>query len=257
MPTASQNGGLKTRKSNIFFLNLSKRVALVFIIGFACVVVLDTTIVKYITYSGTSIPSISNIVFFVALTSAFVIMGILLLNTVKRVLLDSTEKLSIFRYFYTGAFVVYIFNVGIILSIIFQMILENKYSVILLQTITILSHFSALIFLLSLVIIFIGWLRSKRNYMIILYVISLLSIISTIIVSFCYLEMFLLRSSHDSIGSYPVSSYVGSFYSTPFAQSLSGSFTILSVVSFLVMWAATMILLGQYRHKLGRVSISY
>lgn len=77
------------------------------------------------------------------------------------------------RYCHSIIIATLILTVAIILIIIFQMILLNKYSLILLRVQTYLSHLSPLIFLSFLIFLFESWLNSKRNYIIVLYTISL------------------------------------------------------------------------------------
>jgi hypothetical protein len=81
-----------------------------------------------------------------------------------------------------------ILTVAIILIIIFQMLFLNKYSLILLQVQTYLSHISALVFLSFLVFLFESWLLTsrKRNYVIILYTIGRIKYFSLMSIPLLY-----------------------------------------------------------------------
>jgi hypothetical protein len=146
-------------------------------------------------------------------------------------------------------------TVAIILIIVFQMILLNKYSLILLRLQTYLSHISALVFLLFLVFLFAGWLlTSKRNYIIMLYTISFALASVNLGVSLIYLDSYLSSAHLPDVKPYPIVSYVTNFPLLPsFTESSSMAFDALSVASFLLMWIATAILLSQYRYKMGRI----
>src|SRR5215213_4074272 len=127
-------------------------------------------------------------------------------------------------------------------------------SLILLQVQTYLSHISALVFLSILVFLFSGWLlTSKRNYVIILYIISFTLASINLVVSLIYLDSYFSISGLPDVKPYPITSYVINQLGLPFSESLTIIFDALSLSSFLVMWIATAIFLSQYRHKMGRI----
>lgn len=69
------------------------------------------------------------------------------------------------RYFQLMIGATLILTIAIISIIIFQMLVLNKYSLLLLRIQIYLSHLSAIVFLSFLVFLFVGWLsNSKRNY---------------------------------------------------------------------------------------------
>ena len=158
------------------------------------------------------------------------------------------------RYFHRIISATQILTVAVILIIIFQMLILNKYSLILLRLQTYLSHISALVFLSFLVFLFAGWLlTSKRNYVILLYAISFALASVNLVVSLIYLDSYFFISGLPDIIPYPITSYVTNFGGLPFTESLSIIFDALSLSSFLLMWIATAIFLSQYRHKMGRI----
>ena len=82
----------------------------------------------------------------------------------------------------------------------YSFLLSYLSSLILLNVQVYLSHFSALIFL-SFLVLFSGWLTSKRNYVIILYTISFLLASVSLIISLIYLD------SYFSISGLPDNCY--------------------------------------------------
>ena len=117
---------------------------------------------------------------------------------------------------------------------------------------TYLTHVSALLFLIFLVSTFVGWLKSRRNYLIMLYAISFSLISFNIFISMIYLEYQYTFTNSPFRKPYPISSYVTRQEITPWSESLATTFDILSLSSFFIIWVATVILLSQYRYKLGR-----
>lgn len=231
---------------------LTKRVSLIFILVFTAVAVIDLTAVNFFTYSGVELPTSANITLFVIFSATFAISSILLLNSVRKLISKSNGLPSKLKRFQVIIFATQILMVAIILVIVLQMLIMNKYSLLLLQGSTYLTHISALLFLIFLVSIFVGWLKSRRNYIIMLYTISFSLISFNVFISMIYLEYQYTFTNSPLRKPYPVSSYVTRQEITPWSESLATTFDVLSLSSFFVIWVATVILLSQYRFKLGR-----
>ena len=237
-----------------FSLELNRKLSITFILTFTTIVIFDSTIVKFTTYSDTSFPSTINFWIFITF---YIIYGLgtnILLNSVK-----NSDPMSFYKprlkikYFYYIIFAIQTSILWIILMIILQMIFVHKYSILLLNAVTQISHLSALLFLIMLVFMFIGWLRSKRNYVVLLYTIAFSLIASSILVSFISLEHHFSRTLVTDIRYFPITFFVTQFTPSQWSESLSMIFEILSFSSFLAMWIATVTLLYQYRYKLGRM----
>jgi hypothetical protein len=239
--------------------NLTKKTALILILIFTTTVVLDSTIVKFSAYSGVEFPPSLNVAIFVIFYIIFVTSSIMLLNSVRKNMSRYAYKLAAplsVRYFHGIIYATQVLTVAIVLMIIFQMILLNKYSLILLEAQTYLSHLSALVFLSFLVFLFVGWLTSKRNYVIMLYIISFSLVSVNLVVSLIYiiyLQSYFSFSNLPDVKPYPFILYTSNLPASPFTESLSTAFDALSVSSFLLMWIATAIFLSQYRYKMGRI----
>jgi hypothetical protein len=236
-------------------LTLSKKTSLIFILIFTTVIVFDSTIVDFSSYSGVRLPTWLNLAIFVMFSIIFVVSSTMLLNSVRKSISTDTYKPAPLglRYFHGIISATQILTVAIILIIIFQMLILNKYSLILLRAQTYLSHISALVFLSFLVFLFAGWLTSKRNYIIILYTISFSLASINLVVSLIYLDSYFFISGLPDVKPYPITAYVTNQPGLPFTESLSIAFDALSLSSFLLMWIATAIFLSQYRHKMGRI----
>jgi hypothetical protein len=237
-----------------FAYSLDKKVSIIFILTFTIISIIDSTIVKFITFSGNEIPTASYIAIFILFSIIFGIGSIMLLTSLRKNSSNSIYKQSLsVRYFHAIAFSSQLLTIGIILTIILQMIFLSKYNLILLVVSTYLTHITAILFLLFLVYVFVGWLRSKRNYTIALYMISFILISVSIVVSAIYLEYFYSRSYSMDRKPFPIQSFVIRQEVTPFSESLSTVFDVVYLSSFIAIWMATIALLHQYRYKVGRI----
>ena len=183
-------------------------------------------------YSGVEYPSRFNIAIFVFFFIIFVISSIwYLLNSVRKLLNNYGYKpvQHGFRYFYWTICITQVCTIAIILTIILQMLLLNTYSLALLNAQTYTSHLVAMVFLSVLVILFGGWLTSKRNYVVILYTIAFSLAIANLVVSLIYYETYFSFSVLPDITSYPISAYVANLPGSSITESLSMVFDALGV----------------------------
>ena len=159
------------------------------------------------------------------------------------------------KYFHWFILYSQILTLCIILTTILQMILVNKYNIVLLRVETYLAYISTLVFLILLVFIFIGWAKSKRNHMIILFSISFSLLAINIAISLLYLDSYISRaiSIYSDIKPYNIAIFVTNFAVLALNQKLAIVYDIVSILSFSFMWIATAILLSHYRYKLGRI----
>jgi hypothetical protein len=239
-------------------LKLTKKNSLIFILIFTGIVIFDSTIVKFSSYSGVQPSNQLNYAIFVIFCAIFAAAGTMLTNSVRKSIpsnpSDSVPPPLAVSYFHVMITTILIMTVAIILMIILEMILLNNYSLILLRVQTYLSHLSPLIFLSFLIFLFGSWLNSKRNYIIVLYTISFSLVSVNLVISLIYLESYFSSSAAlPEVRPYPIVSYVTNSPAPSSAELLSTAFDALSVSSFLLMWIATAILLSQYRHKMGRI----
>ena len=174
-------------------------------------------------------------------------------RSVKTVTSKTTYKLpKNLRKFHYVIFGTQILTIGLISVTIFQIITFNKYHILLLHVVTYISHISALVFAIPLVFILAKWFKTRRNYLILLYIITFSLVSANIVVSLTYYEQILLRSRAMEIRPYSIPTYVQSFFSMPADESLSAVYNFIFILSFLVIWVATMALLNQYKYRLGK-----
>ena len=238
----------------IFTFDLNKKISFIFILVIVSIIIIDSTIVEFYSFSGLRASSAVNVVIFIAFSIVFAFSGILLVNCVKTITSKTTYKLpKNLRNFHFIIFGTQILTIGLISIIIFQIIANNKYHILLLHLVTYISHFSALVFAIPLIVILVKWFKSRRNYIILLYIISFSLVSANILVSLIYYEKILLRSYFPEIRPYRIPIYVSAFFSTPIEESLSTAYNIIFILSFLVIWIATMALLNQYKYRLGKI----
>jgi len=236
-----------------FKFDLNKKISFIFILIITSVIIIDSTIVEFYSFSGVRTSSTINVVIFIAFSIVFTFSGILLVTCVKTITSKTTyrlpKNLRKFNYIILGT---QILTIGLISVTIFQIIALNKYHILLLHLVTYISHVSALVFAIPLVFILAKWFKSRRNYIILLYIITFSLVSVNIVVSLAYYEQILSRSYVTEIKPYRISTNVTAFYSKPIDELLSSLYNVIFILSFLVIWIATMALLNQYKYRLGK-----
>ncbi len=234
--------------------NLTKKSSLIFILVITSIIIIDSTIVEFYTFSGARTSSSVNIVIFIAFSIIFAFTSILLITCVKTITSKSTYRLpKNLRNFHYPIFGTQILTISLISITIFQIIAFNKYHILLLQAVTYASHISALIFAIPLVFMLAKWFKSRRNYIVFLYIITFSLVSTNIVISLIYYEKILSRAFAIEIKPHRISNSVMSFNAVPDEESLSLVYNVIFILSFLVIWVATMALLNQYKYRLGKI----
>ena len=243
------------KKFVTYFSFPNKKISIIFILTFIIISVLDSTIFKLASYAEFYLSVLSHIEIFLVFSVIFALISIILQHMAKKNA-ESYFTLTInMKYFNWLCFYSQMLILCIILTIIIQMIISNRYNIILLSTEVYIAYISTLIFLISLIFIFVKWLKSKKNPLIILFIISFSLLATNIIISILYLDSYFSRaiSIHSERTKHSVSTIVTDFPLLPKQNIVVAIFNIVSILSFAFMWLSTVILLREYRYKLGRI----
>ena len=237
--------------------NLTRKSSLIFMLVFTGIIIFDSTIVKFSSYSGVEASVTLNLAIFIIFSAIFAIGCTLLVRTVSKYMwshqYNLTSQPSVLKYFHIIIISILILSVTTMIMIILQMVVSNNYSLILVRVQTYLSHLAPLIFISFLIFMFGRWLTSKRNYIMLLYVISFSLVSINLAVSLLYLDSYFSILTSSTLIYYPIIADISSTLPPPQIELLSSVFDTLSLSSFLLMWAATALLLRQYRFRIGRI----
>src|SRR5205807_4357301 len=117
---------MKERIISLTRIPLTRRTAFMLILTFTVVVVIDSTIVEFSSYSGVEASTSVNVAIFVCFSVIFVVTSTILLNSVRSSMSSvKTPPLGV-RYFQGVIRGTQIFSIIVILMLIFEMLLLNK-----------------------------------------------------------------------------------------------------------------------------------
>ena len=239
--------------TSLFSSGLTKKASLILILTFTVMVVLDSTIVKFASYTGQQFQTSWTVQIFISFSVVFSIISILFVYMTGKTS-ESAYTLPI-NIKYLRRFFIFIQTITLsIISIInLQIIISSKYNILFVRAETYLAYISTFVFLIFLVFLFIGWFKSRRNYIIMLFTISFSLLIVNLVISLIYLDSYFSNSIKQTIQPYHITSFVTNFGGSFFHQQIAFVHDILSILSFSFMWIATAILLSHYRNKIGKI----
>ena len=143
--------------------------------------------------------------------------------------------------------------ITIIMTLLVHINQFHKYSIFFLSISTYLSHISSLFFMGVLVHMFVKWYRSKKNSVVLLYMLSFALISVNIVIAMLYLEYQYSSSLTYERKPYPIHIYIVRQEVTILSQFIEKISDGLYFSSFICIWAATLLLLRQYQYKIGKI----
>jgi hypothetical protein len=236
-----------------FNLKITKRRALMVIIVAISLMVIDSTVVKYIAYSNKEFPTPVYVSIFVTLAVFFVGTVIVLLGFVKSKNSESGLKRALsVKSTYLIIAVTQLALIGIMVMIIQPTIALKSYSTLSLLAVVYISHITALFFLIVLVLTLVSWIRTKRDKILTLYTISFSLTAIAIMTSLIYATYVL---SHQPSNIRP-SSFHHSLLNLPrgeLAVYFGSALDTISILSFVSVWIASAVLMSTYSKRIGKI----
>jgi hypothetical protein len=237
--------------SHLSFI-LTNKLALFFILAMSVIIVIDSNVINFYAYTNKELPVPSKVGIFTIFSITFAIFAIVLLKTIESYYSTSNYKQRKAQNLVRFTALASQFMVIAFLAIaILQMAFVNMYNSNLTLLILFTSFVPSMLFIILLVLLLVGWFRSSKNFMIITYAISFSIVCIYLVLSIVYVniqftynsEWIKAKSLHNTL----VNSFVSDL-SLTFGVALDA----LSLMSFVLVWIATVALLRQYRNKIGR-----
>jgi hypothetical protein len=215
--------------------------------------VIDSTIVKYIAFSNKEYSTTVYVSIFSTLAVLFIATVIVLLGFVKSKNSEPglKRRLSV-KTTYLIIAVTQFLLIGIMVMIIQPTIAFKSYNTLSLLVLVFISHITALSFLIMLVLTLVSWIMTKRDRILSLYTISFSLTAIAIMTSLLYTEQVL---SHQPSNMRPTS-FHNSFIGLPraeLAMSFGPALDIISILSFVSVWIASAVLLSTYSRRIGKI----
>lgn len=238
---------------------LGSTVVFVFVILIIIAIIIDNSIITIVTSAGGLRSSASDIALFVFMVLVFGIGQYIVMSFVKQEYKDEDkgkvndkDKIAGIRLGLDSLNKVVTITQYVLLAIllfaILQILFIMSYHILILKATIIISYGLTSILLALLARRFLSWFKSNRNLVVLAYAlaISIISMNAAITIIYTNNEL-----ANDPTYIRPVRSPTGAY--TSGETTLNPTYVISSVMSFLLTWIATVLLLRHYSRKLGRI----
>jgi hypothetical protein len=215
--------------------------------------VIDSTIVKYIAFSNKEYPTPVYVSIFSTLAVLFVATVIVLLGFVKSNNSESGLKrgLSVRTTFLIIAVTQFLL-ISIMVMIIQPTVAFKSYNTLSLLAVIYISHITALFFLIMLTLTLVYWIMAKRDKILSLYTISFSLTAIAIMISLIY-ATYVLSIQPSNIRPSSFHRSLLDLPSAELAMYFGPVLDITSILSFVSVWIASAILLSTYSRRIGKI----
>jgi hypothetical protein len=234
---------LKMRQGNITTSN--NRIAFFILLCITIVaVIIDTSIVKLYRFTDTPISVNKDIATFVVIVIVYAIAQYILLRTVK--IRTEGNKRYTTNTTYKIVFLVQYMLIALNIFVILQMIIISAYNIVIVATSIAISYVLAVVTTGLLTLQFFSWFKSTKNKVVLAYTVTAAALSINAGFTLVYVVQGLLGVSavvRPHIG------HITAF--APYAIILNSGYVLSSIVSFLITWIATILLLRHHSKKIG------
>lgn len=215
--------------------------------------VIDSTIVKYIAFSNKEYPPPVYVSIFVTLVVMFVGTVIVSLGFVRRKEAESGLKrgLSV-KATYLIIAATQLLLISLMLIIIQPTLTLKSYNTLSLLAVVIISHITALFFLIMLVLTLVDSIIARRDKILSMYTISFSLMAITIMISLIY-STYVLSNQVSNIRPLPIHYALLNLPLSDLAISLGPALDIISILSFISVWIASAVMMNTYSRRIGKI----
>jgi hypothetical protein len=235
-----------------FNITITRKRALMVIFAAVSIMIIDSTIVKYIAFSTQEFPTSTTVSIFISLALLFIGVSVVILGFIAGKESGSELKGALgIKNSYLLIFMIQISLIAILAILMLSIVVSQNYNILSLFAAIFVSHISALFFLLLLVLTLVVWIMVRMNKLLLLYSVSFSLLALTIIISLFYATNVLMNQP-SLIKPYPIQSSLTALPRADLAIHFGPILDIISILSFISVWIVSAFLLSTYVRKIGK-----
>jgi hypothetical protein len=180
----------------------------------------------------------------------------LLLRFIKQKVNESlaAQKSLHLNSLYKVAVAVHYVLVAILVFVILQMLTTSRYNVVFLIAAVTISYGFAVMMIVILCHRFFSWFKVNKSYVILLYGLSSIMLVANACVTLGLVDSLLVDKPREVISRAGLNAPFVNV--NPVNTTLNYAYIITTITSFIITWCATIGLLRNYIHKMGKFSYS-
>jgi hypothetical protein len=215
--------------------------------------IVDTSIISIATSAGGLRSSVSDIALFIFMVLVFAVGQYVVLAFVKREYKDKERKIGGLKdhgldWIDKTVTITQYALIAILVFTILQMLFMSSYHILVLNATIFISYGLSFILLALLAKRFFSWFKLNHNLVVLAYALAITMISINAAITIIYTNTQLNESQHQDYIR-PLRSLTGSF--TNVDVIYGSAYVLTSVLSFILTWIATVLLLRHYSRKLG------
>jgi hypothetical protein len=215
--------------------------------------IVDTSIVSIATSAGGLRSSVSDIALFIFMVLVFAVGQYIVLAFVKREYKDKERKIGGLKdhgldWIDKTVTITQYALIAILVFTILQMLFMSSYHILVLNATIFISYGLSFILLALLAKRFFSWFKLNHNLVVLAYALAITMISINAAITIIYTNTQSNESQHQDYIR-PLRSLTGSF--TNVDVIYGSAYVLTSVLSFILTWIATVLLLRHYSRKLG------
>ena len=142
---------------------------------------------------------------------------------------------------------------GIIVFVLLQVVIFSEFYTSAVSMAAVISYLIAIFMMIFLSLRFFSWFKLHRNPVVLFYLLS--TIMLTINAAFSLALILTISPGIPSlVGESQIAGMTRAIAANPFAVGLNNGYTATSILSFILLWLATALLLREYSKRIGMIT---
>ena len=142
---------------------------------------------------------------------------------------------------------------GILAFVLLQVLMFSNFYTSVISAAGVISYLMAIFMMMFLTLRFFSWFRLHKNLVVLFYFLSTITL--TINAAFSFALILNVSPGIPSlVGESQIAGMTRPIAASPFANALNNGYTITSILSFILLWVATSLLLREYSKRIGRIT---
>jgi hypothetical protein len=142
---------------------------------------------------------------------------------------------------------------GIIVFVLLQVLIFSEFYTSTISMAAVISYLMAIFMTMFLSLRFFSWFRFHKNPIVLFYLMSTITLIINAVFSFD-LILTISPGIPALIGESQIAGMTRPIAANPLATTLNNGYTVTSILSFILLWVATALLLREYSKRIGRIT---
>src|SRR5215204_1677585 len=142
---------------------------------------------------------------------------------------------------------------GIIVFVLLQVLIFSEFYTSAISLAAVISYLLAIFMMVFLSLRFFSWFRLHKNPVVLFYFLSTITLTINAVFSFA-LILTISPGIPSLVGESQIAGMTRPIAASPFATALNNGYIVTSILSFILLWLATALLLREYSKRIGKIT---